>query len=110
MRTLCVDIGGTGIKALIADLAGAPQTDRLRVKTPEPAIPPSVLEVVESLANGLREFDRASVGFPGVVVDGVTKTAPNLDASWQGFPLADELSRRFSRPVRVMNDAGMQGL
>src|ERR1700758_3832876 len=32
-RTLCVDIGGTGIKAVLLDERGRPLTDRARVPT-----------------------------------------------------------------------------
>jgi polyphosphate glucokinase len=44
-----------------------------------------------------------------VVVDGVIKTAPNLDTMWQGFPLGQKLEALLKRPVRVLNDAGVQG-
>ncbi len=57
----------------------------------------------------LGDFDRISVGFPGVVVDGVTKTAPNLHPKWTGFPLAKKLEHTLKKPVRVANDAGVQG-
>jgi len=109
MRTLCIDIGGTGIKGMIFDAVGNPLTERVRVLTPDPAVPEAVLVGVSELIRGLGEFDRVSVGFPGVVTEGVTRTAPNLDPSWAGFPLAEEMTRRTSRPVRVINDAGLQG-
>jgi polyphosphate glucokinase len=54
-------------------------------------------------------FDRVSVGFPGVVVRGVTRTAPNLDGGWKNFQLAASLERRLKRPTKVLNDAGVQG-
>jgi polyphosphate glucokinase len=44
-----------------------------------------------------------------VVVDGMVKTAPNLDGRWEEFPLAAELSRITGRPARVANDADVQG-
>ena len=43
LRTLCVDIGGTGIKTLIVDPKGKPLTERLRVDTPRPATPRAVM-------------------------------------------------------------------
>ncbi len=108
-RTLAIDIGGTGLKALVLDHAGAPLTERVREETPKPSTPAAVLEVVDRLVAQLGAFDRVSVGFPGVVVDGVTASAPNLGAEWKGFPLAKELERRFAKPVRALNDAGVQG-
>jgi polyphosphate glucokinase len=110
MHTLCIDIGGTGIKAIVLDSAGQPRGERLRVPTPRPANPEAVLAAIDELLAGLGEFDRISVGFPGVVVDGVTRTAPNLDPAWADFPLALRLGERTGQPVRVANDAGVQGL
>ena len=64
----------------------------------------------DHLVATLGDFDRVSVGFPGVVVDGVTKSAPNLHPRWTGFPLAKKLELAWRKPVRVANDAGVQGL
>lgn len=56
-------------------------------------------------------FDRVSVGFPGVVRGGRVLTAPNLGtAEWRGHDLARELAARLDRPVRMLNDATVQGL
>jgi polyphosphate glucokinase len=108
-RTLCIDIGGTGLKALIADAKGTPVTERVRVQTPRPATPEAVLGALTSLIAPLGAFDRVSVGFPGVVVEGETRTAPNLHRRWAGFPLAKTIEAATQRPVRVLNDAGVQG-
>ncbi|MBD1880903.1 MULTISPECIES: ROK family protein [unclassified Coleofasciculus] len=110
MRTLAVDIGGSGIKVIVLDEAGEPQTERSRVETPAPAKPEPVIDAIASLAAGAGEFDRVSVGFPGVVRDGVTKTAVNLTPEWIGFDLATVLSDRLGKPVRVANDADIQGM
>ncbi|WP_437590862.1 ROK family protein [Sorangium sp. So ce1000] len=111
MRTLCIDIGGTGIKATILDEQGTPKTDPVRVPTPQPASPDPILDVIEELARAQGEFDRVSVGFPGVVMENVTKTAPHLDnEKWKGYPLGEAVERRLGKPVRVANDAGIQGL
>lgn len=109
MRTLIIDIGGTGIKGIVFDAAASPITERVRVPTPRPAVPEAVLGAVDEIVRKLGEFDRISVGFPGVVVEGVTRTAANLDPSWRGFPLAETLAKRTGRPVRALNDAGLQG-
>ncbi len=110
MRTLSIDIGGTGIKALLLDSAGAPVSERFRVPTPQPATPEAVLAVIDELAEQLGEHDRVSVGFPGVVRDGVTRTAPHLDPSWSGVPLQRHLEARTGKPARVVNDGTIQGL
>lgn len=110
MRTLSIDIGGTGIKVILLDPAGVAITERARIETPHPATPAAVLDVIEQLARSQGEFDRISVGFPGVVRGTVIKTAPNLDPSWAGFDLGQALEQRLGKPVRVANDAVIQGL
>lgn len=109
-RTLAVDIGGTGIKTMLLDEVGKPLTDRLRAKTPDPATPKAVIAIIADFAKELGEFDRVSVGFPGVIKKGVVYTAANLDKKWIEFPFADELSKELGKPVRVANDAVVQGL
>ena len=109
VRTLAVDIGGTGIKALILSSTGKQLTERARVKTPKPATPASVMKTIVELPQAQGKFDRVSVGFPGVVRRGVTITAPNLDGNWRNYKLAETLSKKLGKPVRVANDADMQG-
>jgi polyphosphate glucokinase len=108
-RTLAIDIGGTGLKAILLDSEGMPLSNRVRMDTPRPATPKRVLAAIWELIEPLGAFHRISVGFPGVVVDGVTKTAPNLHDSWKGFELERVLAKASRRPVRVLNDAGVQG-
>jgi polyphosphate glucokinase len=109
-RTLCVDIGGSRIKAIIVDSSGKPVTERVRLDTPRPAVPDAILTVVKHLAEQSGQYDRVAVGFPGVVQGGKVKTAPNLDSSWAGFNLQQELEASLGKPVRAANDAAVQGL
>ncbi len=109
LKTLAVDIGGSGIKVMVLDEQGNPLTERDRVETPMPATPDAVLQAIVGLAAG-KVFDRVSVGFPGVVRQGITETAVNLHPDWIGFDLAKALSDRLAKPVRVANDADIQGL
>jgi polyphosphate glucokinase len=109
-RTLAVDVGGTGIKAIILNAVGKPLTERARVPTPARATPKMVLTIIGQLAASLGDFGRVSLGFPGVVRDGKLLTAPNLGPGWAGFNLAAELERLLHRPARVGNDADVQGM
>lgn len=109
VKTLAVDIGGTGTKVIVLDERGEAITERLREETPKPATPDAVLGVIESLASQAGPFDRVSAGFPGVVRQGVTETAANLDAAWIGLNLAEALEARLGKPARVANDADVQG-
>jgi polyphosphate glucokinase len=109
LSTLAIDIGGTGLKAIVLGPDGGAKTERVRVPTPRPATPEAVLGALVDLVKPIDGYERISVGFPGVVVDGITRTAPNLHPSWHDFDLAAELGRRLHRTVRVLNDAGVQG-
>lgn len=109
LRTLAVDIGGSGIKVMVLDVEGNPLSDRQRLKTPNPAKPQAVIDTILTLAKE-QEYDRVSVGFPGVVQSGVIKTAVNLHDEWLQYDLATSLSELLSKPVKVANDADIQGL
>src|SRR5579885_2042091 len=110
-RTLAIDIGGSGIKLALLDAKGEIVAGPKRVPTPKPtAAPELVTELIRNAAEGLPGFDRVSVGFPGAVRDGRVKTAPNLGTElWAGFDLQSALSEIWGKPVRVMNDADVQG-
>jgi len=89
--------------------AGKPLCERERVATPAIPTPRAVLRVLDQLRARLPNFDRVSVGFPGVVKNGVIFTAANLHPRWDNFPLERELKKRWRKPVRVANDAAVQG-
>jgi len=107
---LSVDVGGTGIKALLLDGGGDPLGEPLRQPTPKPATPEAVLAVIEGLVSEFERYDRVAVGFPGIVLRGVTQSAPNLDdASWHGFDLVARMVQITGKPTRVLNDVDLQG-
>ena len=109
--TLALDIGGSNLKAGLLDARGVMLGERARVPTPHPSPPVDVVPVLVGMAHTLGHFDRISVGFPGVVSRGVVRTAPNLGtADWAGYDLAAALLERLGRPVRMLNDATVQGL
>ena len=108
--TLAIDIGGSGVKAIKLDGEGKAVSDRNRIPTPQPPKPEIITEVILKLAKEQGEFQRVSVGFPGVVRKGIIDTAVNLDPDWIGFDLATALSDLLGKPVRVANDADVQGL
>src|SRR5205809_1043508 len=75
-----------------------------------PVAPQTLTAAIDTAAATLGGFDRVSVGFPGAVRDGRVLTAPNLGTElWADFDLQTELARRWGKPVRVMNDADVQG-
>jgi polyphosphate glucokinase len=107
--TMAIDIGGSGLKAMLLDATGKPVSERLRVVTPAVPTPQAVLVGLDELRLALPQFDRVSVGFPGVVKRGVTILAANLHPDWCNFPLQDKLAERWGKPVRVGNDADIAG-
>ena len=108
-RTLVVDVGGSGIKATVLNDLAKPVSERLRRESPASGLPGAVMDIMIALASELEPFDRVSVGFPGVVINGIVKQAPNFAKEWKGFNIAEVLQARFQKPVRVANDADVQG-
>ena len=110
-RTLAIDIGGTGIKAALLDDTGTIIGERQRVPTPlKPVIPEDLVRAIDEAVTPLSGFDRVSVGFPGYVRDGRVITAPNLGTeALAGFDLQATLADHLGKPVRVLNDADVQG-
>ncbi len=124
-HTLAVDCGGTGIKAMVLDAAGTPVCDRVKRRTPYPCPPDVLVGAVSELAarTGVA-YDRASVGFPGMVRGGVvyatphyvteagpfTPVRPDLVKEWQEFDVRAALEAVLRRPTRVLNDAEIAGL
>src|SRR6516162_1688707 len=110
-RTLAIDVGGSGIKAALLDNHGNMIGDRQRVPTPpKPVAPGALVHAIDQAASSLGDFERVSVGFPGYVRDGRVLTAPNLGSEvLAGFDLQSALAQRWGKPVRVLNDADVQG-
>src|SRR5947209_4292679 len=107
--TLAIDIGGTGIKSVLLDGSGKPLGEFGRVLTPQPATPKAVLAVIAGIAKPMA-FDRVAVGFPGVVRNGMIRTAPHLHRSFIGMDLQREIKKALRKPALVANDAMVQGL
>jgi polyphosphate glucokinase len=110
-KTLAIDIGGTGLKASVVDADGRMLADKVRVETPYPCPPDVMLDTLAALVAPLPAWDRISVGFPGVVRGGRVVTAPHFGNDvWHDYPLAAALAKRLGKPVRLLNDAEIQGL
>ncbi|MDQ0394746.1 ROK family protein [Labrys monachus] len=109
---LAIDIGGTGLKAAIIDIEGKMKGERVRVPTPHPCPPQLLVDTLADLVAPLPAYGRISVGFPGVIRHGLILTAPHIGPDgWEDFPLGQALSARLGgKPVRLINDAEVQGL
>ena len=111
MHALGIDIGGSGIKGAPVDVAtGKLLTPRQKIPTPRPAVPDDVAGVVKQLTSSFSWSGPVGITFPGVVTNGVTRTAANLDPAWLGLDAAALFGRATGDKVRVLNDADAAGV
>jgi len=111
MHALGIDIGGTGMKAAPVDLdTGKFLADRVKIATPQPALPDTVAGVAKKLVGAFSWSGPIGVTFPGVVINGVTRTAANLDKAWIGLDARSLLSKAAGQEVRLLNDADAAGI
>ena len=111
-HALGVDVGGSGVKGAIVDLdTGEFVGERFRLDTPQPATPKAVTKTVAEVVDHFGWTGPVGVTYPGVVVDGVVMTAANVDKSWIGANVAEQMSAALGgRQVTVLNDADAAGL
>ena len=108
---LTIDIGGSFIKATVLNQEGELLQDYKRIKTPDPATPQEVLEAIRNLVTDFQGYSKVSIGFPGYIKKGIVQTAPNLSTDlWKDVNLNRLVSDALNKPVRIANDADMQGL
>jgi polyphosphate glucokinase len=121
-----VDVGGTGIKAALVNVrTGELASERIRVLTPMPSKPgPVVASAGRVVGRLIRAANAAAsaagqpapdiqaigVGFPAVIMNGVTKTAANVDSDWIGFDAEAAFSKAFKRRAWLVNDADAAGV
>ena len=111
MQVLGIDIGGSGIKAAPVDTAlGKLLTERIKLETPHPAVPDAVAKIVAQLVEAFSWTGPAGITFPGVVVDGVTLTAANLDPAWIGLDTHNLFNVATGLTTTLINDADAAGL
>lgn len=113
-RGFGVDIGGSGIKGGVVDLAtGELVGKRAKIDTPHPSKPDAVAEVVAEL---VRDFDwdgPIGVTLPSVVKQGTAYSAANIDKNWMQLDARALFAHKLDRApgaVTVLNDADAAGL
>jgi polyphosphate glucokinase len=110
-EVLGIDIGGTGIKAAPVDVTtGQLTAERQKLATPHPPTPDAIAGVVAELVKSFKWSGPIGITVPGVVTQGVIRTAPNLDPSWIGVDAAKVLGKAAGQDVTVINDADAAGL
>lgn len=88
VTTLGIDIGGSGVKASVLDAEGQMVTARVRQDTPYPCPPKLLVATIDEVVSNLPKTDRVSVGFPGLVRNGVVVHVPSLSRLEYGGPRA----------------------
>jgi polyphosphate glucokinase len=111
-RCFGVDVGGSGVKGGIVDLdTGLLIGDRFKILTPQPATPKAV---AKTIADVVRHFDWTGplgVTYPGVVTNGIVRTAANVDKSWIGTNASEVFAAELNgQHVTVLNDADAAGI
>lgn len=108
---LGIDIGGSGIKGALVDIAtGALLTERQRIDTPLPATPKAVAETVREVVKALDWQGVIGCGFPAPLHQGIALTAANIDDAWIGTAVDQTLAEATSCSCHVLNDADAAGL
>lgn len=118
-----IDVGGTGIKgAGIDPTSGELLTRRHKELTPAGGAPEPIATVVARMVAAVRsdlvadgrlehaEVPAVGITLPGVVQEGVMRTAANIDEHWIGVHAADFLAEAVGAPVVVVNDADAAGI
>lgn len=111
MEILGVDIGGSGIKGAIVDTkTGKLLTERIRIKTPNPATPEAVADTLKELVDTIKWSGPVACGFPARIENGVAKTAANIDKTWINIEVEKLFSKKLGQEVFVANDADVAAL
>lgn len=109
-----IDIGGSGIKGALVDLAtGRLSGERLRIDTPRPATPDAIADVVAEIVQTFDWAGPIGITVPCVVQQGVAKTAANVDPSWIGTDADELFAKRLGRDtedIMMLNDADAAGI
>ncbi|WP_104129192.1 polyphosphate--glucose phosphotransferase [Cryobacterium sp. Y57] len=108
-----IDIGGTGIKGAVVDLAtGALLTDRVKLPTPKGGRPQDIVETTRTLlstvSKGVGDLP-VGVCFPAVVKSGHTMSAANVSSKWIGLAAEALFEKGLDLPIHFVNDADAAG-
>lgn len=112
MHVLGIDIGGSAVKGAPVDISnGKFLAERHRIETPEQISPRHMARVVADIAKHFEWRGPIGIGFPGVVLNGVVKTAANVDSDFVDCNFGRLVQRAaHCRSVNVINDADAAGL
>ncbi len=107
-----VDVGGSGIKGGMVDLAtGELVGDRYKIGTPQPSTPEAVAAVVAEIVRHFEWTGPVGVTLPAVVTAGVARSAANIDKSWIDTDAKALFAQALGHEnITVLNDADAAGI
>lgn len=109
-EVLGIDFGGSGIKGAPVDTkTGKLIGERHRIPTPMPATPEVVSDVISEIVRHFKWNGPIGIGFPSPVLNGIVKTAANIDKSWIGVDVQELFRKKTGHIVCVVNDADAAG-
>ncbi|MEJ7652303.1 MAG: ROK family protein [Chloroflexia bacterium] len=114
MRVVGVDLGGTHIRAVLADAGGnflARHEVRTLAQEGLDAVLNTIVSTVQAVCDGTPNVAAIGIGAPGPIdsTDGVVSTPPNLPG-WVDVPLGRIVEERVGVPTVLANDANLAAL
>ncbi len=110
MKILGIDVGGSGIKGAIVETdTGELLTEKFRLKTPRPAKPEAVAQVVRKIVEHFDWKGKVGVGFPTPLAHGKCMSGGNLHKDWKGVRVDKLFSEATGLDFTVINDADAAG-
>jgi polyphosphate glucokinase len=111
MDILGIDVGGSGIKSAFVDIKnGKLISERIRIPTPQPALPGAINEKIGKLVKKHKYDGPIGVGFPAIIQNGIVKSASNVADEWIGYPGAEVIKKTTGCRVTLLNDADAAGI
>lgn len=111
MELLGIDVGGSGIKGALVDVAtGRLTTERYRIPTPKPATPKAVSKVIHKIVAHFNYEGEVGCGFPTPLQHGKCVTGGNLHPDWEGTQVDHLFEQTTGNKFYVVNDADAAGL
>lgn len=108
-----IDIGGTGIKGGVVDLAsGELISERIKLPTPHGGTPNDIVATTAQILQTLTEQAAdvpMGICFPAIIKNGVTLSAANISHKWIGLEAEKLFEKSLGHPIRFLNDADAAG-
>jgi polyphosphate glucokinase len=109
-QSLGIDIGGTGIKVAAVDTVNGRLLTSPIYRPTHPATPSAIASAIKEIVEEIRWHGPIGCGYPGVVQNGIARTAVHLSKEWIDQDVSRILGIAVGTPVAVINDADAAGI